>query len=140
MHDISVPATDFSDSLRSICLHLQQHGPRRLLAIASAGVLPHPAGGSRISHGVAGGMQNISAEHLRNLETLSHSGLDWTLMCPLMLVGDIAAGHARLAYDELPARSSETGYADLADTMLRLLNDTSSYGRCVGIVSDRPAA
>ncbi|MBL8327018.1 MAG: NAD(P)H-binding protein [Rubrivivax sp.] len=141
MQDITVPATDFSDSVKAIVAAMKRAGVRRLVAIASGGVFDAPGGGYRNQQpGFPAYLQNISAEHVRNYETLRASDLDWTLMCPLTLVEDIPRGAGRFAFEALPAGSEETGYADLAVTMCSLLGDRASFGKRVGIVSDRPAA
>jgi putative NADH-flavin reductase len=141
MHDITVPATDFSESLRTIVQAMQSVGARRIVAIASAGALDHPAGGLRSEHGLPDWLRNVAAEHARNLRTLQASGLDWTLMCPVDLKDDIARGHARMALDGLPPGSGETGYADLAAAMVALAAGDvalgAAIGHRVGIVSDR---
>ncbi len=61
-------------------------------------------------------------------------------MCPLNLVDDIPAGHARRAFERLPEGSGETGMPDLALAMCDLLDDTAAIGQRVGIVSFRPGA
>lgn len=136
--DITRPSTDFSDSVKTIVLAMQRTGVRRIVAIASAGVLDHPAGGLRFEHELPDWLRHIAAEHGRNLETLQGSGLDWTLMCPLNLVDDIPVGHVQWQYEGLPLGSPETGYADLARTMADLLTERASLKRRVGIVSLRP--
>jgi putative NADH-flavin reductase len=138
MSDIAHPMTDFSDSVKTILRAMHDLGVRRILAVASAGVLDHPDGGYRFSQGIPDWLRNISAEHVRNYEALRDSGLDWTLMCPLTLAGDIPAGHGRFAYDDLPPGSADTGYDDLARTMAELTSVREAFGRRVGIVSDRP--
>jgi putative NADH-flavin reductase len=141
MHDIEVPATDFSDSVKTIVAAMKAGGVRRIVAIASAGVFEHPEGGYRNQRpDFPAYLRNISAEHVRNYETLRASGLDWTLMCPLALAEDIPAGHGVWAYEDLPQGSGETGYADLAKTICDLLVVRESFGKRVGIVSHRPAA
>lgn len=137
MADITVPATDFSDSVRTIADGAKAAGARRLIAIASALALPDARGGLRGEHGVPDVLVHVAAEHVRNYRTLAGSGLDWTLMCPLDLVEDIPEGHARTAYDDLPAGSQQTGYEDLAATIVALLDDPAAHGRRVGIVSVR---
>lgn len=137
MADITVPATDFSDSVKTIVAAMKAEGVRRIIAIASAGVLPHPDGGYRSDHGLPAFLKNIGAEHVRNYETLRGSGLDWTLMCALTLYEDIAPGRVEIAYDDLPPGSDATGYDDLALTMVDLVGRTESFGRRVGIVSKR---
>lgn len=138
MQDITVPATDFSDAVRTIVEAARTAGVRRIVAIASAGVLDDPRGGLRNQRGLPAAFANIAAEHTRNLRTLEASGLDWTLMCPIDLV-DAPAGTARWAFDDLPA-GSHTGYADLADTIVAMLGRRDAHARCVGVVSADAAA
>jgi putative NADH-flavin reductase len=133
MQDITVPATDFSDAVRTIVDAAGAAGVRRIVAIASAGVLDDPRGGLRNQHGLPAAFANVAAEHTRNLRTLQASGLDWTLMCPIDLV-DAPAGTARWSYEDLPA-GTHTAYADLADTIVEMLGRRDAYGRRVGVVS-----
>jgi len=133
MQDITVPATDFSDAVRTIVEVARAAGVRRVVAIASAGVLADARGGLRNQHGLPAAFANIAAEHTRNLRTFEASGLDWTLMCPIDLV-DAPAGTARWAFEDLPA-GSHTGYADLADTIVAMLGRGDAHGKRVGVVS-----
>ena len=133
MHDITVPATDFSDAVRTIVDAARAAGVRRIVAIASAGVLDDPRGGLRNQHGLPSAFANIAAEHTRNLRTLEGSGLDWTLMCPIDLV-DAPGGRAQWAYEDLPA-GPHTCYPDLADTIVAMLGRADAHGRRVGVVS-----
>jgi len=133
MHDITVPATDFSDSVRTIVQATRAAGVRRIVAIASAGVLADARGGLRNQHGLPALLANVAAEHTRNLRTLEASGLDWTLMCPIDLV-EAPAGTARWAFEDLP-EGPHTGYADLADTIVEMLQRPDAHGRRVGVVS-----
>lgn len=132
--DISAPTTAFSDAVRSIVEAMRERGPRRIVAIASAGALPDPRGGVRSEHAPPGPFTHIGAEHARNVRTLAASGLDWTLMCPVDLV-DRPAGRVRTALEALPEGGTQTGYDDLADAMVALLGDATAHGRRVGIVS-----
>jgi putative NADH-flavin reductase len=142
MHDFSVPATDFSDSVRAIVAGMRRAGLKRLVVVASGSALADPRGGYRGEHDAPAVLQHVIAEHLRNHRTLVQAGdewgLAWTLMCPLNLVADIPAGHARRAFEALPEGSGETGMPDLALAMCELLDDPAAVGQRVGIVSDRP--
>jgi len=133
MQDIAVPATDFSESVRGIVEAARAAGIRRVVAIASAGVLADARGGLRNQHGLPAAFANIAAEHTRNLRTFEASGLDWTLMCPIDLV-DAPAGTARWAFEDLPA-GSHTGYVDLADSIVEMLGRRDAHGKRVGVVS-----
>lgn len=137
MHDISRSATDFSESVRCAVDVMRDLRIRSLLAIASAGVLERPSASNWNIKRLPAYLANVSAEHLRNYDTLRTSGLDWTLMCPADLTQDIPVGHAQYLFEDLPAGSNETGYKDLAATMTAFVDDASSHGRRVGIVSFR---
>jgi hypothetical protein len=100
-------------------------------------VLPDARGGLRCEHAPDSPYRHVNAEHARNYATLRDSDLDWTLLCPVDLKDDLPAGRARLAYEELPSGSGETGYADLAETMLALVGEPMSFGKRVGIISLR---
>ena len=134
--DISRPTTEFSEAVRAIVDAMRANGPRRILAIASAGVLPDAQGRLRMGASPAGPYRHINAEHARNYATLRDSALDWTLLCAIDLVDDIPAGHARIAIEDLPP-GEVTGYEDLAATMLALADDPASFGKRIGIVSVR---
>lgn len=135
MSDITVPSTDFSDSVRTIVSEMERAGVRRLIAIGSVAVLDDPAGGYR-AKSLPPVFVNVAAEHLRNLETLRSSSLDWTLMCPATLRDDIPAGSKRISYEGLAGDSDVTGYADLAKTMIELIDDESSFRKRVSVLSE----
>lgn len=136
--DISKPSTDFSESVKTIIRAMQDRRVDRVVAIAAAGVLPHPTGGYRNKEGQPAYLEHIAREHVRNYESLRDSGLGWTLMCPLTLVEGIEAGHARITFEDLPSGSNETGYDDLAQAMIDLVDNRDSMGKRVGIVSFGP--
>ena len=125
----------FSDSVRTIVQVMTTQGPDRLLVIGNSGVLPAPGGGYRFGENLTPPKSNLAAQHIRNYETLRDSSLRWTLMCPVWLKEEIPPGHARCAYDDLPEGLGETGYADLALTMVALIDTPESVGRRVGIIS-----
>jgi putative NADH-flavin reductase len=137
MADVSKPATDFSDCVKTIIRAMRDERVARIIAVGSAGELDHPDGGYRNRVGLPDYLRYVSAEGVRNYEALRDSGLIWTLMCPTYLKEDISVGRGQFAIEDLPQGSYETGYADLARTMADLVDDRSSFGKRVGIVSFR---
>ena len=137
MKNIAIPATDYSESVGHIVNAMELTSNRRLVAIAWAGILDHPTGGYRLKDGVPQYLIHVAEEHIRNYETLRNSRLDWTLLCPAFLKNDIPVGRARFEFESLPPGGNETGYADLAHTMVELISVPGSYGKRVGIISDR---
>jgi putative NADH-flavin reductase len=136
MSDISQPAIDLSQGVKTIIGAMLDERVERIVAIASAGELDHPDGGYR-NRSLPIYLQYVSAEHVRNYEALRDSGLKWTLMCPLFLKEDISVGRGQFEFEDLPQGSDETGYADLARTMADLVDRPESFGKRVGIVSFR---
>lgn len=144
LRDISQPGTAFSDALRTVLAVMQATGVRRIVAIGSAAVLDHPAGGLRHEHGADPAYRHVNAEHARNLALLraagAFGGIDWTLLCPLMLVEEPPAAPPRLAIEALPPGGDRTTCDDVAAAMLDGLDDASSFGHRIGIVSPAGAA
>ncbi len=134
--EISAPTTAFSDIIKAILHEMKERGVSRIVAITSSAVLDHPTGGYRVKTGLPM-FAHVGAEHVRNYESLRDSGLDWTAMCPVTLTSDIPRGHGRYAFEDLPPGSKETGYADLAQHMVELAEDSRSFGKRVGIASFR---
>jgi len=139
MADITVPATDLSDGLRTLLAAMADAGVRRVIAVASTVALPHPDGGLRGEQPLPAWLRNVAAEHLRQYRALVAAGerhdLAWTLFCPATLTPDVA-GHYRTAADDLPAGAVQTGYDDLADAIVRELDERRFVGQRVGIASD----
>lgn len=137
MADASQPATDLSESVATIVRAMRDRRVARIVTVASAGELDHPDGGYRNREGLPDSLRHVSAEHIRHHEILRDSGLRWTMMCPAYLAEDIPVGRGRIAFEDLPPGSFETGYADLARTMVGLVDQPESFGKRVGIVSFR---
>jgi uncharacterized protein len=139
MADITVPATDLSDGLRTLLGAMPAAGLRRVIAVASTVVLPHPAGGLRGEQPLPAWLRNIAAEHLRQYRAMVDAGerhdVAWTLFCPATLTPDLA-GRYRTVADDLPPGGEQTGYDDLADAIVRELDEGRFVGHRVGIVSD----
>ncbi|MBK8233712.1 MAG: NAD(P)H-binding protein [Candidatus Eisenbacteria bacterium] len=137
MADVSKPDTDLSDCVKTIIRAMRDERVERIVSIASAGELDHPDGGYRNREGLPEYLRYVSEEHVRHYEALRDSGLRWTLMCPAFLKEDIPVGRGKIAFEDLPPGSYETGYADLAWTMADLVDEPESFGKRVGIVSFR---
>ncbi|MBA4293150.1 hypothetical protein C0431_09275 [bacterium] len=135
--DISGPATDLSDCIKTIVEAMGVQGIKRIIHVGSAGELDHPGGGYRNQEGLPDYLQYVSIEQVRCYEALRESGLDWTVMCPSWLQEDIPVGKYRYEIEDLPDGSEETGYADLARLMVEMVDRPESIRQRVGIVSFR---
>ena len=139
MADTTVASTDLSDSLRTLVAALTAVGARRVIAVANTVVLPHPDGGLRADRPLPDWLRHIAAEHVRQYEVLldaaARDGVAWTLFCPSTLTPD-RAGRWRTAVDDLPPGAETTGLDDLAEAIVRELDEERFVGKRVGIVSD----
>jgi putative NADH-flavin reductase len=105
---------------------MQKSGPRRIVALGSAGALPdslkkQPAWRRWI-------VQNILYntvlkwpvhEQMVQYRLLSSSGLDWTMVMPGMLTDGKAEGRYRVDGEALPPNGSRIARADVADFMMQ---------------------
>lgn len=139
MNDMTAPATDLSDSVRTIVGTMPATGTSRIVAVASASVLPRADGGYRAADGVPAMLQHVTAEHVRQYEALRAAprGVAWTLFCPTFLVADVRPGSARTKVEGLPPGSHVTGIDDLADALVDEALAPRWTGKRVGIVSER---
>jgi putative NADH-flavin reductase len=136
MHDVAEPASDLSDSLRTIVGTMPAAGAGRIVVVGCAAALPGPRGGFRTDGGDGpAALRHVWAEHRRQYEVLRDAPLEWTLLCPTHLVADVPPGGARTAVDTLPAGSDVTGLDDLAEAIVAEVIAPHFTGHRVGIVS-----
>ena len=138
MSNVAEPATDLSDSLRTIVGTMPAAGVGRIVAVASANALRNGRGGYRMDDGVPEMLRHVSAEHVRQYEALrdAPTGVEWTLFCPTFLKAKVRPGSVRTAVEALPAGSAVTGLDDLATAIVEEAVAPRFVGHRVGIVSD----
>jgi uncharacterized protein len=111
-------------------------GPRRVVAIGNAGVLPE---GPRL-RGEDGPPEyrHTFQDHLGVLRALQPSELDWTLLCPPYIPDGPPSGRARIALDAYPegaGGSVTTG--ELARVTLEIALDPAAPRGRVGVAEPR---
>ena len=136
MQEIAEPASDLSDSLRTIVGTMPAAGVGRIVAVGCAAALPDARGGFRDDPGAdADALRHVWAEHRRQWEVLRDAPVEWTLFCPTRLLADVRAGRARTLADALPAGADVTGLDDLADAIVAEVVEPRFHGQRVGIGS-----
>lgn len=136
MADITQPATDLSDGIRTIIAQMKAMSVRRVLVVAGSDILPHPDGGLRKDHGLPDYLRYVTAEHERAWKYLSASNKDWTLVCPVFFTDDLRNSHYRVAREALPEGSDYVMIHDLAEFIVEELEKREFLNARVGIVSD----
>jgi hypothetical protein len=131
---------DGSDRARSmgmenIVRQMKKAGTRRIIAVGGMGVLDNKEGKLLLRQpGYPAQFLAVGEEHLKALNTLKESGLDWTFVCcPDILPGD-AAGLYQITADTTPEPNSYRIQAsDLASFMLEELEKGNFIRKRVGI-------
>ena len=104
---------------------MQSEGPRRIIALGSAGAKPdsldkQPAWRRWIVQKI---VYNVFLKYpvldqISQWHTLSTSSLDWTMVMPSMLLNSPARGFFRTDPDALPTNGSRVSRSDVADFMM----------------------
>ena len=112
-------------------------GPRRLVAVAAAGILQADAQTLRRDMpGYPEAFRRGSAEHLKAWQTLQASGLDWTIVCPPELVEGDRDQPLVVQPDYLPAGPKRVSMEALAKLMITLLQEEAHRGVRLGMIND----
>jgi putative NADH-flavin reductase len=132
------PAGVMSEGLHNILAAMREHGVRRLLIVAGAGV-GDPQDRPKLFDRLIGGTFKIMArefydEMIDVAATLRASDLDWTLVRVPMLTDDPGTGHVRAGYVGLGAGTRLTR-EDLARFMVAQV-DQETYVRQAPVISN----
>lgn len=114
---------ELSETTRVLLDALEEHGPKRIVAVLSAMALMKK---------VKPEWEAIAGEHRCNLEGLRSSGLDWVAVCPSGLTDDPATGSIQTAL-ELRAPEWTVSREDLAGFVLDQTGSDDYLRRAVGI-------
>lgn len=129
MADISKPATDLSDNLRTILREMRDISLKRIIAVGGASVF-------RELGELPPYLLNVAAEHRRQWEYLKASNKDWTLVCPVFFSDDLADSRYRVAREALPEGSENVMVHDIAEFIVDELERGEFIHARVGVVSD----
>lgn len=115
----------------TIVAAMQEKGPKRIIALGSAGALPDSL--SKQPAWKRWFVQNVVYntllkwpvhEQVVQYLRLSSSGLDWTMVMPAMLTNGKAKGRYRVEGEALPPGGSHIARADVADFMMQQVEGT----------------
>ena len=129
--EIIFGTTLFSDSTRSLVDAMQVAGVRRLLIVTGAG-----AGNSRgrINFLYDNVVFPLALQRIYNDKDIAEdivikSGLDWTIARPGLLTNGPAKGHYKILNDTKDWRGGFISRADVADFLVKHLDDASLFGK-----------
>lgn len=135
--DSSRSTTLYSTAAENILRGMNEHGVGRLVFLSNFGVLGETGTDWRSSlllflcRRIIG---DTLADHRRALDKLYRSAaLHWTAVRPMVLTDRRPLGRYRIAVDGLPAKAWHIARADVADFLLRQIQDTRYLGKIPAI-------
>ena len=130
---IEDPGEALSQGMRNIVAGMTQHGVRRVLGVAGAGILDATEGGLRHDQpGFPAIFKKVSDRHEAAWRAMRDSGLDWTMIATGDIVPGVRTGSYRTQKDRLPANANRIAVEDVADLLLRSLTSGSHKQQRVG--------
>ncbi|MFC5401356.1 NAD(P)-dependent oxidoreductase [Cohnella soli] len=131
------PTTVYSEGTANIVKAMQAAGVRRLIGLSSAGLdIPDdtPTMQKLVIKYVIQPMYKYAYEDMARMEEkLRKSGLVWTVIRPPRLTNGPKSGTYRTSINETLPKAQSIARADLADYMLKSVEDSSSYQAIVEI-------
>lgn len=125
----SVPL--YSRGTRTIVDAMRRLRVPRLLVVSEAAYGPHTAG--PLNRTVSALYRATARPVIRQREdqdaVIAASGLQWTIVRPVILIEGPAHGHRRAPYTPHRSPAPRTTYADLAALLLDALEDPATYRR-----------
>jgi putative NADH-flavin reductase len=124
------------DSARSIITAMDKANVRRLLVVSASG--PFTEGDGPLTRLVVKPMVKRALSHafadfLAMERRVRDSGLDWTIARPPMLTNGAHTGKYRTAVDRNVRGGNRVSRADLADLIMRVLDDPSTVDTAVSV-------
>lgn len=128
------PTTLYSAGLANITHAMQEAHVRRLLCVSAGGLNPGPLLQRWLAKPVLWLLLRSAYTDMARMERIVRaSELDWTIVRPPMLTNAARTGRYQIATNTALRRGWRLGRADLADYMLRHLDDPSTYRALVEI-------
>ena len=126
-----------SDDLRTMAKNIvagmQQHGVKRIVYTASAGINDElPGIGGKVMMGV---LKQVLIDHRAAVDAIEEAGVDYTIVRPMGLTNDSFSGKYREAETGVPGKSRTIPRADVAHFILKALKDPAYDKKSVGITT-----
>ena len=126
-----------SDDLRTMAKNIvagmQQHGVKRIVYTASAGINDElPGIGGKVMMGV---LKQVLIDHRAAVDAIEEAGVDYTIVRPMGLTNDSFSGKYREAETGVPGKSRTIPRADVAHFILKALGDATYENKSIGIAT-----
>lgn len=130
------PYETLSMGMAALVAAMEAVGPRRLVAVAAAGILQADAQTLRRDMpGYPAAFRRGSAEHFAAWQTLQASGLDWTIVAPPELVEGDRDQPLVVQADYLPVGPKRVAMEALAKLVLDVITEGTYLGARLGMIA-----
>lgn len=126
-----------SDDLRTMAKNIvagmQQHGVKRIVYTASAGINDElPGIGGKLMMGV---LKQVLIDHHAAVDAIQAAGLNYTIVRPMGLTNENVTGQYRESEESVPSKSKTIPRADVAHFILKALGDAAYENKSIGIAT-----
>jgi len=136
------PTTLYSEGTTNILHAMKNHGVQRYMGVSASGFVNDPNDPFLVKYLFKPMLQTMLKNPYDDLQRMeaqvkasssNNNNIDWTLVRPARLVDGEATGTYRTALDSLVPGGSSIARGDVADFLVKHINDTSVFGKAVGI-------
>ncbi|MBU9674221.1 SDR family oxidoreductase [Planococcus sp. CP5-4] len=124
---------DLRTMAKNIVAGMQQHGVKRIVYTASAGINDElPGIGGKVMMGV---LKQVLIDHRAAVDAIQEAGLTYTIVRPMGLTNDSLSGQYRESEQGVPGKSKTIPRADVAHFILKALGDAAYENKSIGIAT-----
>lgn len=126
-------SADLQTMAKNIVAGMQQHGIKRIVYTASAGINDElPGIGGKLMMGV---LKQVLIDHRAAVDAIQQAGLTYTIVRPMGLTNDSFSGQYRESEESVPSKSKTIPRADVAHFILKALGDAAYENKSIGIAT-----
>lgn len=124
---------DLQTMAKNIVAGMQQHGVKRIVYTASAGINDElPGIGGKLMMGV---LKQVLIDHRAAVDAIQQAGLTYTIVRPMGLTNDSFTGQYRESEQGVPGKSKTIPRADVEHFILKALGDLTYENKSIGIAT-----
>lgn len=124
---------DLQTMAKNIVAGMQQHGVKRIVYTASAGINDElPGIGGKLMMGV---LKQVLIDHRAAVDAIQQAGLTYTIVRPMGLTNDSFSGQYRESEEGVPGKSKTIPRADVAHFIVKALGNAEYENKSVGIAT-----
>lgn len=126
-------SSELEEMVKNIVAGMQDHGVKRIVYTASAGIYQElPGVSGKLMMGM---LKNALTDHRAAVDWIEAHGLTYTIVRPMGLTNGVFTGNYREAATGVPEKSKSIARADVAHFILKALNNAQYENSSIGIAN-----